>query len=137
MWSRSLLKSVIESLTRSCQVEPELNLVSMPHEILDRIISLAIPETVCVTATYSPEFWKHCRPLEWDSDWVLGLLAVSKRLRQVARRSLALRVEAVIRVHILWSPVSYPLNSARLEARTRDYLTEMLTRDEEQTLASP
>ncbi|KPI34487.1 uncharacterized protein AB675_4073 [Cyphellophora attinorum] len=141
---------MFQTLSTPSWAKAEPNLVSMPREILERIISFAIPDSVCVTTTYVPGSWKHDRPLEWvpgfwkqgrpfkwDPDWVSGLLAVSKRLRKVARSTLAQRVQTIAKVQgSSWYHYHYPRNPARVDRATRDYFTKVLTRNEEQTLHS-
>jgi hypothetical protein len=108
----------------------------MPTEILDKIIGLAIPDTVWIWATYriGSWSWEQSQPFQWPHKWVPGLLVVSKRLRRVARKCLAPRFQLFCKAH--YSPfIIYGKMSADVAGKTRDYFNDLFTRDEGQDLA--
>jgi hypothetical protein len=110
--------------------------MSMPTEILEKIISLAVPDTVWIEATYRIGSWEQSRPFDWFSEWVPGLLVVSKTLRRVARKCLAHRFDLICEAHFTLFFI-YGKMSADVAKKTRVYFKDLFTRDEEQSIAGP
>ncbi|KPI35461.1 uncharacterized protein AB675_11685 [Cyphellophora attinorum] len=88
------------------KLEPKLD--CMPPEILDKILSLAIPERVNIAATHLSEHdWQQHRPFEWRAwhqhhglcgAWIndchsSGILLISKSIRRAALKIFRKRVD--------------------------------------------
>jgi hypothetical protein len=71
----------MKPLIESYQINPKADLASMPTEILEKIISFALP-TVC--AYHWQAYPKHFET-RWDPAWINGLPLVSKNIRQIAK----------------------------------------------------
>ncbi|KPI36768.1 uncharacterized protein AB675_11774 [Cyphellophora attinorum] len=145
-----------QSLSAPPWVKPKLNLASMPTEILEKIIAMAMPERVTVTGRYSIPLgelkagrfdrqatkWKQCYPFRWTIWWCPGLLLVSKSIRQIVRKHLAALpflwftwdtsqhgfLLQAMEGHALWRA------PAECKEMMRDYFRELFTRDEEHGL---
>jgi hypothetical protein len=76
----------------------------MPIEILEKIMSFVIPSVVSIppTCTYPGRTTFLYQAFKWNPQWNYGLLAVSKSLRQVARRYLAQRDDAQPLIVMHW-----------------------------------
>jgi hypothetical protein len=74
----------------------------MPTEILERIIGLAIPDTVEITSTHTinprnQTVEQDC-PFDWEPVFIPHLLLVCKSVGRVARKILSQRVSIVFRL---------------------------------------
>jgi hypothetical protein len=104
----------------------------MPIELLEKIISFAIPDTVQITIPYSntstprtqlsrwgrgwpvsSRIWKQSLPFEWTPKWLHGLLLVSKDVRQIARKILVEHVDFDIRPRSASKSLSVPTDVHR------------------------
>jgi hypothetical protein len=122
------------------QEKPRPILTSMPTEILEKIIALAIPDVVRVVAWYKNwglgcqrTIWEQMEPLNWEVKWVPGLLLVSKTIRQITRKVLVRDDNLNLEVRSIHFIPDVPV---KLRRKTGEHFKEMLTRDEGHGLAA-